>query len=182
MYWFQVGLDEEHEPHLILKAAVCIVVLRTKEHLSGPAPHQEAPCLVRHAPTGREEGDRGSGVHHHRIQRTDSLPFLRCRPWFVAVAHHTGEALAIPAPCDRVRRCQLLALRLRDACIFFQEGGEKINMKMNGLTAGREQKYWKLLPMIQFSGALSIWRQGERNPSLRPEPEFKRSLRELKAT
>lgn len=65
---------------------------------------------------------------------------------------------------------------------FFQEGGGKINMKINGLNAGKEQKYWKLLFMIQFSGAQSFWRQVERNPALRPESEFKRSLRELKAT
>lgn len=55
-------------------------------------------------------------------------------------------------------------------------------MKINGLNAGREQKYWKLLPMIQFSGHRVSWRQGGPNPVLRPEPEFKRSLRELKAT
>lgn len=77
--------------------------------------------MVRRAPTAREGGDRGSGVRHHRTQRTDSLPFSRCQPWFVVVAHHTGEALAFPAflvPCDLVPRCQLLALQLGDAYIF----------------------------------------------------------------
>ena len=109
----------------------------------------------RRTPRGREEGDRDSGARRHRTQRTDSLPFPRCRPWFVEVAHHTGKALAIPVSCDLAPRYQLLAFRLRDGYIqfFFQEGGGKINMKINGLKAEREWKYWKLLPVIHFSGA-----------------------------
>lgn len=177
-----MGLDEEYEPHLIFKAAVCIVVLRTKEHLSGPASYQEAPCLVRHAPTGREAGDRGSGVHHHRIQRTDSLPFPRCRPWFVAVAHHTGQALAIPVPCDRIQRCQLLALHLRDAYIFFKRVEGKSTRRLMDSMQGRNKNTGNFCPWFNFQGHRVSWRQGEPNPALRPEPEFKRSLRELRAT
>lgn len=75
--------------------------------------------MVRRVPTGREEGDGASGARRRGTQRPDSLPFPRCRPWFVEVAHHIGKALAIPVPCDLVPRCQLLAFHLRNAYIFF---------------------------------------------------------------
>lgn len=51
-------------------------------------------------------------------------------------------------------------------------------MKINGLKAEREQKYWKLLPMIQFSGAQEYTGDRRTNPGLRPGLEFRRSFRE----
>lgn len=63
------------------------------------------PCLTLGGPTlgwacAHREG-RGwqrLWVCYHRIQKTDSLPFLRCWPWSVVVAHRTGQALAFPVP------------------------------------------------------------------------------------
>lgn len=140
------------------RVPVCTVVLRTKEHLFGPASQQEAPCLVRRAPTGREEGDRGSGVRHHRIQRTDSLPFLRCRPWFVVVAHHTGEALAFPdfsafpVPCDLVPRCQLLAFQLGDAYIFLRARRKSQHEDEWTSKQGENENTGNFCPWFNFQG------------------------------
>lgn len=165
--------QSEHKQYLIFSAAVCMVVLRTKEHLSGPASYQEAPCLVRQAPTGRQEGDGGSGVRHHRIQRTDSLPFPRCQPWFVVMAYHTGEALAIPIPCDLVPRCQLLAFHLRDAhsFFFFQEGGGKFSMKINELQSREGTQILETSAHDSIFRATRVhWRQEELNLVLKLKP------------
>lgn len=48
-------------------------------------------------------------------------------------------------------------------------------MKINGLRAGREHKYWKLLPVIPFSGA-----QGRlETRRTKPSPEAGAPVKEI---
>jgi hypothetical protein len=97
--------------------------------------------LVRHAPT---KGDRVYELVTTGFRGPDSLPFLSCRPWFVAVAHHTGKELTLlplHAPCDLCPRCLLPAFHLGDTYTFFNRVERKINMKINGFQSRKRTFY-----------------------------------------
>lgn len=151
------------------RAAVCMV--KGKRATVWPCLTLGGPTLGQACAHREGRGWQRLWVRYHRIQKTDSLPFLRCWPWSVVVAHRTGQALAFPVPCDLVPRCQLLAFHLGDAYIFFKRVEGKSTWRWMAFNAGKEWKYWKLLPWFNFQGHKSaLETRTEASLVLRPEP------------